>query len=465
MVMDRFRAQGVLWEVKPELKPHLRDVLDSPGQVVKESPFKKVTSHTLPHGTYYIKRYLHSASRLRPLKFYWKASQARQEWELAKRCEALDLPVVKHLALGERWSKRGLLESLLLTEGFPGIPVFQLPNASPRSVMDLLDRFYDRGLLQPDLHPSNILVNPDTGELRIVDLHGMRSLSRVTPSQRKRNLATLNVTYPIPIDAETQRLSRRLRRKIFHKRSARCLKSNREFASRRCGRLTWHVRLPWSSNATQEIVSDPDAFLRRPNTLLKEGRSATVGGTAASILKRHNTKSISGLIKSCFRHSRARRAFRKAYHLELTGIPTARPIAVAERKKGPLVIASYFLMEAIHGAVPLPNYQGDLMQAVSRTAVLIGRLHEEGFKHRDLKATNILIDSEGRPYLIDLDGLQFVGEVSDRQAGKDLLRLNRAAVASASSPRPIRLQFIKQYCKTRELRPGRFIRRPQVPYP
>jgi tRNA A-37 threonylcarbamoyl transferase component Bud32 len=43
---------------------------------------------------------------------------------------------------------------------------------------------------------------------------------------------------------------------------------------------------------------------------------------------------------------------------------------------------------------------------------LIGRLDREGFSHRDLKASNFVLDAVGSPRLIVLDGLSFVGDVS-----------------------------------------------------
>jgi tRNA A-37 threonylcarbamoyl transferase component Bud32 len=144
------------------------------------------------------------------------------------------------------------------------------------------------------------------------------------------------------------------------------------------------------------------------------------------VLKRYNLRKAGNLFKDVFRRSKARRAFRKAYHLELTGVPTARPIATADKRVLGLLVASYFLMEEIPGAIHLGQWRGDNEAALQRLAELLARLHDEGFSHRDLKETNIVFDSQNRILLIDLEGLEFLDTVSRTRADADLARLIRA---------------------------------------
>src|SRR2546422_450642 len=77
-VIQREHA-GVSWLLQPDFAPLLDPLLRSPGQMVKESLVKQVTRHRLGDRTFYVKRYLHHAVPLRPLKFLLKRSQAQRE--------------------------------------------------------------------------------------------------------------------------------------------------------------------------------------------------------------------------------------------------------------------------------------------------------------------------------------------------------------------------------------------------
>ena len=201
------KSQGFRWEVVPDFEPHLAAVWDSPGRVIKESPAKIVTLLTAGGIAVYVKRYRHRAVALRPLKFFFKASQARREWRLAQQLETLGVPTVRHLALGERWTWAGLQESVLITESFAGQPLDPASGLAPQAVLAFVGQLHDRGVLQHDLHPGNILRNPATGEMRLVDLHGIEIKPQLSAAERAANLAYLGIHLPLSLDKETQELS------------------------------------------------------------------------------------------------------------------------------------------------------------------------------------------------------------------------------------------------------------------
>jgi len=447
------KSQGFRWEVVPDFEPHLAAVWDSPGRVIKESPAKIVTLLTAGGIAVYVKRYRHRAVALRPLKFFFKASQARREWRLAQQLETLGVPAVRHLALGERWTWAGLQESVLITESFAGQPLDPASGLAPQAVLAFVGQLHDRGVLQHDLHPGNILRNPATGEMRLVDLHGIEIKPQLSAAERAANLAYLGIHLPLSLDKETQELSGRLRRSALAHRAKRCLKHNREFAPQRHGGLTWRVRLPFADAQVRAIMARPDDFLARRAAILKPGRSATVGRAGGVVLKRYNLRKLTNLLKDLFRASKARRAFRKAYHLELAGVPTARPLATADRRLGGLLLRSYLLMEEIPDAQHLGQWRGDPYVAARTAAALLAKLHHEGFRHRDLKETNLVFDPEDRLFLIDLEGLEFVGEISARRAARDLARLHRAVTALPHIDARQRFVFLHVYCRIRAMRP------------
>src|SRR5436190_12616588 len=111
------------WRLADDFAPLLEAVLDAPAEIVKESAAKLVARHEAHGRTFFVKRYRHAAYLLRPLKFLLKKSQAALEWRLAEEAARRGVPTVRHVALGERWSARGLLESVIITEGFAGVPL------------------------------------------------------------------------------------------------------------------------------------------------------------------------------------------------------------------------------------------------------------------------------------------------------------------------------------------------------
>lgn len=451
----RLNKNGVRWQLEPDFAPLLEQVVNDPGQIIKQSPVKRVTLHRINGKTFFKKRYLHESVPVRPLKFFFKPSQARQEWDSAQRLQTMQVPIVRHVALGERWTWRGLRESFLITEGFDGKPLDEQPGNNPKDVLAFVHRLHERGVLQSDLHPGNILRNAATGELRLVDLHGIVVKSSLSPGERAANLAFLRIFIPIPVEPQTEQLSVRLRKQYFAHRAKRCLKHNREFFPKDFGALRWRARLPFLNPAVEKILRDPDAFLSGRAEILKPGRASTIGKADGLVLKRYNirVRKLQNLFKDLFRPSKARRAFLKSYHLELTGVPTARPIATADRRVARVLLRGYLLMEEIPGAVDLGKWHGDARQAAIRTADLLAKLHNEGFSHRDLKETNILFDGEGRVFLIDLEGLDFLETLSHPRAAADLSRLARAVEGIPRFSNADRLAFLHRYCRQRGIRP------------
>ncbi len=443
---------GVRWEVDSSLAARLDDLLQSAGQIIKESPAKRVTRHEFAGRVFFIKRYRHEAVGLRPWKFLFKPSQARQEWRLAQRLQGLGVPIVRHLALGECWGW-GLRQSILITEGFDGRPLGAGAKPDVPAVLEFVDRLHERGVLQRDLHPGNLLVHEQSGELRLVDLHGIVLKPTLTARERESNLAYLRMFLPIPVPPAVQQLSDQFRRDSFAHRARRCLKYNREFEPRRAGGLRWHVRRPMLSAGAEAILGDPDGFLAARAQLLKSGRSATLGRAHGLVLKRNNLRKWFNLLKDLFRPSKARRAYRQSYHLELAGVPTARPIATADRRVLGLLLKSYLLMEEIPGARHLGQWQGDSRLGARALAELLARLHNEGFSHRDLKETNLVFDAANRLFLIDLEGLTYLGTVPAARAALDLARLARAAAQLPRCSLVQRFQFLRLYCRRRRIRP------------
>ena len=431
---------------------------DEGGRVVKQSPAKIVTVHRTADGVVYMKRSRHAPFPWRPFKYWFKDSPGRFEWQMALSMQTLGIPVVRRLALYEIWSARGLCEDILITEGFNGNPLLEADNADPVRVMAFVKQCHQKGMIHGDLHPANLLVHRETGELRLVDFKGVRIKINPDPQKQEADLALLNIQFPMPLPEKLLKLSDQIRRKKMAGRSGRCLKHNREFtphgnhlfAPQFHGGRRWWVRKPLLDEGLTALLVNPDSALKG-DALLKDGTSNTVGRHSGWVVKRYNFKKPLNLIKDIFRPSKAKKSFRLGYHLELLGIPTARVVAVAEDRVFGFLIRSFLIMEEVSTAVTLGS-TGDRDGLATRVGKLIGRLHHEGFSHRDLKESNLLIDEQGKPHLIDLDGLTYDGKVAPKAAIANLIRLDHGLQCTPVYTRANWIGFIKQYCRETGLR-------------
>jgi len=435
------------WELSDAVDRSLMEsILDDEGEIIKQSPAKSVTRHEADGEAFYVKRSRHSGFPLRPQKYWFKECPARWEWRVAQSMHALSIPVVEHLAFCENWSLTGLQEDILITRAFGGQPLHLVEDVDAKSVVRFVNECHEKGMVHGDLHPANILINPTSGELRLADLKGVCLEQEPNPARQKEDLAYLNIHFPMPLSPELLQLSNRLRREKMVVRSRRCLKNNREFGPQSYGNSIWWVRKPMANEALDQVLTKPDSVLRGEK-LIKAGRTSTVGQQAGFVVKRYNFKKPLNLLKDFFRPTKARRAFQLGYHLELVDVRTPSVIAVAEHRPLGVALRSYLVMEVITEAKELSDAAHDDLRLAKRLAKLIGRMHAEGFVHRDLKASNVLVDGEGEPWLIDLDGLSYSGSVPVRVAVSNLKRFERALSGKPINSAANRLCFLRNYCR------------------
>lgn len=172
-----------------------------------------------------------------------------------------------------------------------------------------------------------------------------------------------------------------------------------------------------------------------------------------------------------WRPSRARRNFQKALALLRAEIPTALPMAWIERRWPQR--ESWIVTRFVPDLVDLDQVALSLIAQLERNQVravkdgiikalveLLFGFDRHGLHHRDLKASNILLQSwdggSGAPhtFIVDLDGLQQARFGAAALHRKRLTRLTASLLGYATFTRTDGIRFLRAYVGRHAGRPG-----------
>ncbi|HOX57760.1 MAG TPA: lipopolysaccharide kinase InaA family protein [Candidatus Paceibacterota bacterium] len=479
------------WLLRPPAEP-LKRVVVSGREVVR-------VRGTEPGGGDLVVKHFSPRGLTEMIKWGWRGSPAYRAFHLAWQLQVLGIGTATPVAAGERRCCGWLRESYLITRHISGATPLYETNAHctdrrrrshiVRQLALAYATMHDAGFCHCDPSQTNFLTvrqARDQEELLLIDLDGLRRRGQVALAEAGKDLRRLLLRCQVPRRERVLFLAvyARSRKESMNARQLlQCigplpaqfsfpfcalneeglpkaapslpaqvvLKERPPMQLRRTGRLQWVVRSSHFTLQVETILNAPDRFLEQAR-VLKPSRSSAVSARDGLVLKRYNFRKWGNPFLDLLRGSTARRAFQKALRLELAGLPTARAVATADERRFFLPRRSYLLMEEIPGAVPLQSWGGSKPQAAKALGELLGGMHGAGFTHRDLKPGNILFNGEGRPYLIDLDGLRFVRRVSDSRAAADLGRLARDLQHWHRRPsRTDRARFLIAYCRARRL--------------
>ena len=222
-----------------------------------------------------------------------------------------------------------------------------------------------------------------------------------------------------------------------------------------------------------EFLQDPDrAFSDPSSTIIKDSNTTSsctvsriMGGKQRSFhIKRYNYQSTFYALKYLFRTSRAKRVWKVAQNLVACNIPTPLPISFLEQRQGRLLIKSFFISKNIDRALPLnraiheleacrsPKDTAQKKTLIQQVAYLVRSLHECGICHRDLKASNILVQNNPgqiqKLYLADLDSARVQTRIRVKERIRDLARLNASLFYTTGISTADRLRFLRDYLRT-----------------
>ena len=296
----------------------------------------------------------------------------------------------------------------------------------------LLARLHEHGLVHRDPHLGNFIHSG--GKLWVVDGDRVGQLGRGGEGAELNALADFLAQHPPAVDAWLERLlaayaesrnwtadagrTARTRKQVAAARRrrvrrylAKTERSCTEFHVIASWRRRCLVKRAWGGDGmawAEAFAEDPEGFLE-PAEIIKDGRSATVfrlqlAGSLV-IVKRYNIKSLSHRLRRWFKR-RALNAWRNGHRLDLLRIPTAAPLALIERRWGPLTGRCYLVMED-KGRLDLAaeaRAQGWLPGRLDQVAGLFEQLQAAELGHGDTKASNFLVQ-DNQVHLIDLDAL------------------------------------------------------------
>ena len=302
---------------------------------------------------------------------------------------------------------------------------------------DVLAGHHCQGIVQNDLHLDNFLC----AQGRIYTLDGADIVSVRKPLPKKtalKNLALLLAQLPTAdeqsIDAiyrhyvaarswggDTPGDRKRLHAYVAHKRKLRqrhlfkrVFRECRDFSCSGSWRTFMVYDKSYDSPALRTLLEDPDRAMESGEPL-KLGNSATVVRVTIDnrtlAIKRYNIKNRHHALQRAFRPTRAAVSWRNAHRLLFYGIATPRPIALIERRFGPIRSTAYFITEHIEGIDCRAFFNDGATDnrhresIADQVAALLKKLYRHNISHGDLKATNFLI-GEDAVFLIDLDAMK-----------------------------------------------------------
>jgi serine/threonine protein kinase len=221
------------------------------------------------------------------------------------------------------------------------------------------------------------------------------------------------------------------------------------------------------------LLNDPDQPFRDADAKpLKDSRSSTVielgsGASADSaplIFKRFAVTHWRDPLVSLLRATPALRSFVQGHGLGLRCLPTARPLAVLHRQRHGLRHEGYLLTEKIENALDLLAFINRLRETdederrlvlrrvIAEVARLVCTLHQRRVSHRDLKAANLLVQTEPATQSVCVWFIDLVGVVRQRRLRRsrrvqNLARLHTSFHAHPLITRTDKLRFLRVYLR------------------
>jgi tRNA A-37 threonylcarbamoyl transferase component Bud32 len=259
--------------------------------------------------------------------------------------------------------------------------------------------------------------------------------------------------------------------RFWRLRDGRCLRSNRRYQTLRSASVIGHAVRGPDPKIVDLLLADPEAPFRQSEIkVLKDSRSSTViewaipidGVLRPVVYKRFRATSWTDPLAAVVRPTAALRSWVQGHGLRERDLPTPRPLAVLHRRQRGMPADDYLLVEKVADAVDLHTFVVRLEQlpaaesgrklrrCIDRLAALIRELHRRQLSHRDLKASNLLVQdaadaSTSAVWFIDLVGVRRCRVLPEERRLQNLTRLHVSFCRNPRISRTDKLRFLRTY--------------------
>ncbi len=178
-------------------------------------------------------------------------------------------------------------------------------------------------------------------------------------------------------------------------------------------------------------------------------------------IKQFLVHSLFALIKYDLGQSRARRAFNASLMLAQFGVNAPKPLALMEKKIGPVTSSSILITQEVPEGVQLSEKLKQISQdgsvktlrkkrhLIKEFGKMIGEMHHQGILHGDLRLRNVLVQDKIENFyfwFIDNERTKIFSRLTPRQVRKNMVQMNKWKMATNTD----RLRFIKAYAEKRK---------------
>jgi tRNA A-37 threonylcarbamoyl transferase component Bud32 len=301
------------------------------------------------------------------------------------------------------------------------------------------------GIFHGDLRAGNIMVRDEKNNWRFffLDNERTRKFRKLPARLRVKNLVQLQIS-STTIIGNTDRVrfykrylvkntmsrmeGKKLAEKVF-KKTIRRLRGRTEIGNRSNKYLQTSEKFLRIENDRYLAVFDrslcegaePFDFIEKIDALMDNGKviksdtttylSLVSWNNKRVVIKRYNHKGLIHSLRHTIKKSRARRCWLYGHLLGMLNIPTPKPLAFIEERKGVFLWKSYLVTEFVDGPNLWNFLRNDNIAEQQKSAVIdqvinqFEILRKYRISHGDTKHTNILITANG-PVLTDLDGMK-----------------------------------------------------------
>jgi tRNA A-37 threonylcarbamoyl transferase component Bud32 len=482
-------------EVLSDLPTHffedpVSSVQEIGGEVLKESMWRWAALLPLSSGRRLFLKRDKTKGWMEGLKYLFSPSKGQKEFLIASQLEGRELPIPRPLGWMERVRKGWVRESYYLSEAIgTGVSFIEevAKSKESRSINELamtVRKFQEAGLFHRDLHGGNFLWEDDT--LFLTDLHRAKLMKSLSLHRRLWNLSHLfhslrsmwgdeeqfrflDQYFEGRFDGSQKReilhqkihpVMDRLQQRQWRSRTKRCLKESTEFTVQREKGIRYFHRRDFPLGRLKRVMTEHQNLVReRPSSLMKYSPEVIVSilndEEERICLKQFCYPSFWGRMKEHFRRSKGFKSWKAANGMRARGLPSLKPLALAERKDWVGLRESFLLMEALVNDQEMDRYilRGfdDLKKKrlfIRTFAHWLDGLHRMRLYHKDMKTCNILVSERAETWnfhLLDFEDILMDEDVNRKKLFRNFLQLN------TSTPRVMtkvdRYRFLREYLR------------------